>query len=1166
MKKIFKRSTKSKEKERQKIKRTQEDDFLYGRSKGNNNNGNNNNNGGPPPLHRNVTRNAQDTFVPPHDLRNNHPQQPPQEPTVADGSVGYNNNNNNNNNNNDYDNSTAYDNGNSTAYGEGNRPRYESSRTLGNANYNYNNVSSLSIADRSYASAPPQSQSSASYAGAPPPANANAGASPSSSLLGLGTGTTREEKDRRTKQRLKDERWKQSRYATSARSGGGGGGGGASVHSGGHSSPSKSTFDERLYQHSAMSNHFEGVEYEEDDYINNNNNNDNNNNDDTRSNDDESAKHPPTAAERELEDRRRKNRERADRDRKIKEGVRREQRTGERHPTGSAAADAELEEKRRRQREREEQDRKIKEEVRRHQTTSTATTTAKTRAERELEERRRRQREQRDQDKKLKESVRQQSIAAKELRTSVGPNGLHSARERGDRRDAGGGDADAARERNDAAADTDEGFEERRRKRRENNKSNKVKHVSIIVSGDAFEDDLQTLEAYERGGFAGTKEEEEEYLDGKAASEISTIEENEHRQSQNLIDMHIAQLKATSKISATEDEDFDYVDPNACLEEFEEQEAIKNRNRRISRRVSTTTMRINAWNEKITLKKAVKMAERSPEMEWLSSFYHTDPRYQIMKFFDEVARDGGKVTEEEEVGMGILAGLFNKASVFTVWRPTSDEAIKNMMTDRATGKGLDIKGKSAKRGNISSYVPFIQIYEEAHKEHVRAMIKDGKVVRVFYKSEKARFEAYEMILDIKDYMLFAAQDACRVLSDEYADPEEQELAMQHLMYDDVSLNVQFVDTFANSSTPVYGLDITERLFWESYVMKASCERPAGTEWDIGRNSEPAFMDMNLKSIRTIVSGAPRAVVYQMSEECPMDPRKLLLAYEEHGRVKPVVSDFDCFLLGSRGVKYKEPIPQDQIDLVKWSVKNISEVLDERAASGSNAGWMNEWFKVMKKAALKGYYPKTPKYGNGDPKSYEIVEVAVSRLQSTGCVRHGAECFNWWFPQEIDEDFLVISDTLPGNKKWKKVKVPELQDILIDKIDEGFTFPINPKWVLCDPGWRRVYDKLLASQKPNVQDSINCWLPPGTGLREQIDSISANHPHGFEGGTHDPADVEGTAQRDLMEENLERYVKVQRAWRKLRLLLCWIRFVREKRREREENERDAMDSSAFSTDD
>lgn len=311
----------------------------------------------------------------------------------------------------------------------------------------------------------------------------------------------------------------------------------------------------------------------------------------------------------------------------------------------------------------------------------------------------------------------------------------------------------------------------------------------------------------------------------------------------------------------------------------------------------------------------------------------------------------------------------------------------------------------------------------------------------------------------------------------------------------------------------------------------------------GRGSEPTFMDFNFKSIRKNPGiGAPRAVVYQFSEQFPMEPRTLLMAYEEHGMVKPVVSDFDCFLLGSRGVKYSQPIPPDQVELVKWSVKNISEVLDERAASQSDSGWMKNWFEVLKKAALKNYVPITPKYGNGDPKSYEIIEIAVSRLKGTGCVRHGAECFNWYFPQEIDDEFLVISDTLPGSVKWKKMNVFELQECLMTKIDEGFTFPLNPKWVLCDPGWRRVYDKLLASQKPNVQDSINCWLPPETGLREQIDAISKRHPHGFEGRVYK---VEGTEVMDKMEEELEHYRRVQALWRKARALVWWIIFLHTK---------------------
>lgn len=51
-------------------------------------------------------------------------------------------------------------------------------------------------------------------------------------------------------------------------------------------------------------------------------------------------------------------------------------------------------------------------------------------------------------------------------------------------------------------------------------------------------------------------------------------------------------------------------------------------------------------------------------------------------------------------------------------------------------------------------------------------------------------------------------------------------------------------------------------------------------------------------------------------------------------------------------------------------------------------------------------------------------------------------------------------------------------------------------IQCDSGWRRVYDKLLASKAPTVQESLDCWLPPGSGLREEISRISNCHPDGF----------------------------------------------------------------------
>ena len=65
------------------------------------------------------------------------------------------------------------------------------------------------------------------------------------------------------------------------------------------------------------------------------------------------------------------------------------------------------------------------------------------------------------------------------------------------------------------------------------------------------------------------------------------------------------------------------------------------------------------------------------------------------------------------------------------------DAIRMMMLGKATGKGLNVKGKSAKTGALAGYVPFIQISEEAHKSKVQHSPATA-TVRVFYTEVKAR--------------------------------------------------------------------------------------------------------------------------------------------------------------------------------------------------------------------------------------------------------------------------------------------------------------------------------------------------------------------------------------------------------------------------------------------
>lgn len=60
-------------------------------------------------------------------------------------------------------------------------------------------------------------------------------------------------------------------------------------------------------------------------------------------------------------------------------------------------------------------------------------------------------------------------------------------------------------------------------------------------------------------------------------------------------------------------------------------------------------------------------------------------------------------------------------------------------------------------------------------------------------------------------------------------------------------------------------------------------------------------------------------------------------------------------------------------------------------------------------------------------------------------------------QALDEEYLVVwhgfeKDPL-GNRSvpWRYLKEPDLRNFLLGRIDDGYVFPINPKWILCDKG-------------------------------------------------------------------------------------------------------------------
>lgn len=70
----------------------------------------------------------------------------------------------------------------------------------------------------------------------------------------------------------------------------------------------------------------------------------------------------------------------------------------------------------------------------------------------------------------------------------------------------------------------------------------------------------------------------------------------------------------------------------------------------------------------------------------------------------------------------------------------------------------------------------------------------------------------------------------------------------------------------------------------------------------------------------------------------------------------------------------------------------------------------------------------------------------------------------------------------------------LLQFLSARLDEGFCFPFNPKWLLCDAGWWQLYEK--AERSAAAAASLDAWFPQEAGLREQLRAVHEAHPHGF----------------------------------------------------------------------
>lgn len=486
--------------------------------------------------------------------------------------------------------------------------------------------------------------------------------------------------------------------------------------------------------------------------------------------------------------------------------------------------------------------------------------------------------------------------------------------------------------------------------------------------------------------------------------------------------------------------------------------------------------------------------------------YLADPRKLIADFYNPGDKTGPKGALMLKDGQGEEPPAVSKEDAtawFAVYRPTSRDAISKMLSGHAVGKGLNVKGKSAKKGVLSGFVPFLQISENEHKEKIETAPPSSRI-KLYFRSKHGRDDAMSTLYGVM-----------------YASNVEVE-----------SKTITPVEDYAPNA---FGLELPEPVLIQAYIKNPNIVPRVG--WETGRASEPAFMDLNMHAIRG--KSEPQVCLMQFDEEDPMNPRGLLIAYAEEF-VKPVVSDFDTFTVGSRGMKY-EPLPIDQAELATWALTHTKAVL----SAPGEVGWTGRWLEILKVEGDKGFHPEFPKYGFGDPTSYGLIGDVVNATISCGAVRHGAECFNFYFPQELDDEYLVVWEGFP-DKPWDYKNEAGLREFLAKRIEENFTFPLNPVWPVRDKGWSDILDKMLAN--PGVKEIMSAWDPSGKTI-STIQELHNEFPDGFYVLNKDEPeernrstvpdmfgeDLMGSERTELAEAALFSHSRLKKAMTKVKLI-------------------------------
>ena len=137
--------------------------------------------------------------------------------------------------------------------------------------------------------------------------------------------------------------------------------------------------------------------------------------------------------------------------------------------------------------------------------------------------------------------------------------------------------------------------------------------------------------------------------------------------------------------------------------------------------------------------------------------YLADPRKMIADFYAPGTSIGPAKSFELRKGQSIQEFRKNAPSEplsrwFAVYRPCSRDSIAKMLGRTGVGKGLNVKGKSAKKNRLSGFVPFVQISDNSHKKLIEDSPPEARTL-MYYRNENARTKALGVMQKALDKMV-----------------------------------------------------------------------------------------------------------------------------------------------------------------------------------------------------------------------------------------------------------------------------------------------------------------------------------------------------------------------------------------------------------------------------